>query len=63
MPLDLLAQCYITCLLFRQLILSGNLKKFINGKKPVEYDYKDLVSMATIDWAWVYITKDTSLCD
>jgi NADH:ubiquinone reductase (H+-translocating) len=83
--------------------LAINLKKMINGKKPVEYEYRDLGSMATIgrnkavvdfpfisfkgyfawviwmflhlmlilsvknkliifiNWAWAYITKDTSL--
>ncbi len=84
-------------------ILAKNLKKIIQGKKPVDYEYRDLGSMATIgrnkavvdfpfisfkgyfawliwmflhlmlilsvrnkiiifiNWAWIYITKDTSL--
>jgi NADH:ubiquinone reductase (H+-translocating) len=83
--------------------LAGNLKRLITGKNPVEYEYRDLGSMATIgrnkavvdfpfisfkgyfawviwmflhlmlilsvknkliifiNWAWAYITKDTSL--
>jgi NADH:ubiquinone reductase (H+-translocating) len=83
--------------------LALNLKKIMKGKKPVEYEYRDLGSMATIgrnkavvdfpfislkgyfawviwmflhlmlilsvknkliifiNWAWAYITKDTSL--
>lgn len=84
-------------------VLAKNLKKIIQGKKAIEYEYKDLGSMATvgrnkavvdfsfvkfkgyfawaiwmflhlmlilsvknkviifINWAWTYITKDTSL--
>jgi NADH:ubiquinone reductase (H+-translocating) len=84
-------------------ILAGNLKRMIRGAEPVEYEYRDLGSMATIgkhkavvdfpfmklkgyfawviwmflhlmlilsvrnkliifiNWAWVYITKDSSL--
>jgi NADH:ubiquinone reductase (H+-translocating) len=83
--------------------LARNLKRIVNGKEPVEYEYRDLGSMATvgrnkavvdfpvisfkgyfawliwmflhlmlilsvknkliifINWAWAYITKDTSL--
>lgn len=83
--------------------LAKNLKKIVNNKKPVDYEYKDLGSMATIgrnkavvdlpfisfkgyfawfiwmslhlmlilsvrnkliifiNWAWAYVTKDTSL--
>lgn len=84
-------------------VLAGNLKKTVQGERTVDYEYKDLGSMATIgrkkavvdfpfirfkgyfawliwmflhlmlilsvrnkiiiffNWAWVYITKDTSL--
>jgi NADH dehydrogenase len=84
-------------------ILAKNFKRIIQGKVPVDYEYKDMGSMATIgqnkavvdfpflkfkgyfawfiwmflhlmlilsvrnkivifiDWAWVYITKDSSL--
>jgi len=85
------------------LVLAKNFKRIIRGKRPVDYEYRDLGSMATIgqnkavvdfpfmkfkgyfawfiwmflhlmlilsvrnkliifiNWAWVYITKDSSL--